>query len=95
MRIKGNREFTDVTGTGVSIQYFIESFSIRTFGMYDTSLFKLKSYPVKGSALIDCWRIKCNVAFDGISDRAGEDLSIGNIMTPTTGNGSDSFDREL
>ena len=93
--VEAEGELADVACAGVAIEDLVDFPSFGSgFGLDDFSFLELEADGVEGDALIDGGGVVGDVAFDGVFDGGGEDLSVRDVVVAAGGEGGDAFDGE-
>ena len=93
-RIEPERELADVTRARIGIEDFVQLLRIVAGCLLDFPVLELEADTVEAGPLINCWRIKENVALDRLLHRAAKNLTIRDIAIASANHGADSFDGE-
>src|SRR6266850_6208663 len=94
VRVECEREFTDVTSPRVGIENLIQLFRLVALCIDNLAIAKFEANSVETNALINCRRVKSDVALNGILDRRGEDFAVRDIAIASTDHRGNSLDPE-
>src|SRR5437667_3438522 len=92
VRIESERKLADVASSGVGIEDLVEFLGLVACRLDNFALAEIEANPVKGDALVNCWRVKCDMAFHRIFHWRCEHFTIRNIPVPSANDCWNSFD---
>src|SRR5207245_7999933 len=91
-RIESKGKLADVARSRVGIEDFVELFSLVAGSLNNLALPKVETNSIEGNALINCWCVECDMAFDGSFYRRCEHFAVRNIPVDTANQRLQSFD---